>query len=208
MKSYLSLILVVFIASTSLAQTDNNSSEEYQSFLNPVSIRGNIGLHTGSLNTTNNKLIFKTGGSIAIILNHQLAIGAKGSGFVGSQNFKLNNTTYSTYGGYGGLLIEPILMPKKAIHVSIPVVIGAGEIQYFEDELGYRNWDHYHHEGFYNDFIFIEPGINLEANLTNFMRFGVSASYLMTNTITNSEFETTNIDGLSLEATLKFGWFK
>ncbi len=209
LKSTLSILILLLSSNLLHAQNDNTpSNDEYESFFNPISIRGNIGLHSGTLATKNNNLVLKTGGSVAVILNHKLALGFTGTGFVGSQNVTLNNTTYSMAGGYGGLLIEPILMPKKSIHVSFPVTIGAGEVQYFEDDGNYRDWHYHYSYTDYNDFILIEPGINVEANLTNFMRFGVSGSYVFTNSVSNTVFKNSEIDGLSLTATLKFGWFK
>ncbi len=205
------LILITCLGSFSkvtFAQDIVTNSSEYQSIFNPLSIRGNIGLHTGALNLANNQLILKSGGSIAVILNHKLALGASGSGFAGSQAISDGNYNYSLYGGYGGLLIEPIIFPKQSIHLGFPTTVGGGQANYFRDSLGYRNWDFYQDETFYNDFVFIEPGVNLELNLTKFMRFGITASYLVTNTLNRSQFTETNLDGFSVQANLKLGWFK
>ena len=137
-----------------------------------------------------------------------MALGASGSGFAGSQAITIQNDDYSLYGAYGGLLIEPIIFPKQAIHLSFPTAIGGGQANYFLDTLGYRNWDWYETESFYNDFVFIEPGVNIEINLTKFMRFGITGSYLITNTLNQSKINSTQLDGLSVQATLKLGWFK
>jgi len=196
------------LSSKSNAQDIVTANSEYQSIFSPLSIRGNIGLHAGTLNTGSNQLILKSGGSAAIILNHKLALGASGTGFAGSQAINNGSDKYSIFGGYGGLLIEPIIFPKQAIHLSFPTTIGAGQANYFLDTIGYRDWDFYQYETFYNDFVFIEPGVNLELNLTKFMRFGVSASYLISNTLNKSQFSQTNLDGLSIQANLKLGWFK
>ena len=205
------IIVVLGIGLFSLesnAQDIVTNNSEYQSIFNPLSIRGNIGLHTGALNIANDQLILKSGGSATIILNHKLALGASGSGFAGSQALSIGNDKYSIFGGYGGLLIEPIIFPKQAIHLSFPTTIGGGQANYFLDSVGYRDWDFYQYETFYNDFVFIEPGVNLELNLTKFMRFGITASYLVSSTLNKSQFSQTNLDGLSVQANLKLGWFK
>ncbi|NNJ56338.1 MAG: hypothetical protein HKP14_09405, partial [Bacteroidia bacterium] len=180
----------------------------FKSLFNPISVRGNIGIHGGSIRTGGESLILKSGGSASVILNHKLGLGATGTGFAGSQNITLDGDKYSMYGGYGGFLIEPILFPKQTIHVSLPISFGGGEAAYFKDSLGYREWEHSYSNSFYNDFIFIEPGINIEINVTKFMRFGITGSYLITNTLNTSKLANTELDGLSLSANLKFGWFK
>jgi hypothetical protein len=160
------------------------------------------------MNISDNELLLRTGGSVAVILNHKLAVGVVGSTFAGSQNIQFEGSDYSMYGGFGGLLIEPIIQPHSAIHVSFPISIGGGEAAYFKDSLGYRNWDFDYRSHFYNDFVYIEPGINVEVNLTKFMRFGVTGSYMISNTLNTSTLSTTQLDGLSLSANLKLGWFK
>lgn len=204
------LVIVGLIAFTHGTQAQDivTNNSEYQSVFNPLSIRGNIGLHTGALNVTNNQLILKSGGSVAVILNHKLALGASASGFAASQAITIQNDDYSLYGAHGGLLIEPIIFPKRALHLSFPTTIGGGQANYFLDSLGYRDWDWYETESFYNDFVFIEPGVNIELNLTKFMRFGITGSYLITNTLNQSKINSTQLDGLSVQATLKLGWFK
>ena len=100
LKSLLIMASFCLFSQSINAQDIVTNRSEYQSLFNPLSIRGNIGLHTGALNLTNNKLILKSGGSVAIILNHTLALGASGNGFAGSQALSLGNDKYSIFGGY------------------------------------------------------------------------------------------------------------
>ena len=206
--STLSVVTMLLISSSTFAQKNNSTDEEFNALFNPISIRGNIGIHGGTLNSTGDNLILKTGGSASVILNHKLGLGFTGTGFASSQNINLDGDQYSSYGGYGGFLIEPIILPKQTIHVSLPISFGAGEAAYFKDSLGYRDWEYSYHNSFYNDFVFIEPGINIEINVTKFMRFGITGSYLFTNTLNTSKLANTELDGLSLSANVKFGWFK
>ena len=205
--SFIPVAVLLLISTSSVAQNDT-PKEEYNALFNPISIRGNLGIHAGTLNSTGSDLILKTGGSVSVILNHKLGLGVTGTGFFSSQNLSIDGSQYSMAGGYGGFLIEPILFPKQTFHVSFPIAFGAGEAAYFKDSLGYREWDYSYRNAFYNDFVFIEPGVNFEINVTKFMRFGITGSYLVTNTINTSKLPQTTLDGLSISANLKLGWFK
>ena len=206
-----SLVIIPSLSANAQVEEKNNSfsdNTEYNSLFSLDNIRGYASIHGGVMNVEGNDLIAKTGGSVAAIFNHKLAIGFTGTGFVGFQNTTINGEKHSMAGGYGGLLIEPIFFSKKAVHFSFPVSMGAGENQYFKDSQGYREWDWNYRDEFVQDFVYIEPGVNVEFNLTKFMRFGVTGSYLLTNVINSSPVNTSQLDGLSVSANLKLGWFK
>ncbi len=171
-------------------------------------IRGYASIHGGGMNMKGNHLIVKTGGTVAAIFNHKLALGVTGTGFLGFQNTIINGEHHSMAGGYGGLHIEPIFFSKKAIHFSFPLSIGGGENQYFKDSLGYEGWENLYTDEFVQDFVYIEPGMNVEVNLTKFIRFGITGSYIFTNVINTTPIAKSQLDGLSVSANLKFGWFK
>lgn len=191
--------------------TPHSDATEYQSLLNPKHIRGCIGIHTGLMNVGNSSPILKSGASVAVILDQKLSLGFVGHGVAASQNITLNNEPMSMVGGYGGILIEPILRPKSPIHFSIPVSIGGGKTAFFNDPYGYRNWEYQldrvsRYQA--TEFLYIEPGVSLEMNITKFMRFDINASYMLTTDINSNSIVDSQIDGLSLGATLKLGWFK
>ncbi|PCJ64963.1 MAG: hypothetical protein COA58_11875 [Bacteroidetes bacterium] len=209
-RNYISIIILAIVSLNSIdvkAQS-RQDEEDYNALFKLKNIRGYAGFTAGVLNIEGDNITAKTGGSVAVILNHRLALGVTGSGFAGFQNTVIDNKKYSMVGGYGGLLIEPIIFPKRVVHLSFPIAFGGGENQYFKDSLGYRDWDHNYRDEFVQDFIYIEPGINLEFNLTKFMRFGITSSYMFTNTINTSPMDVTQLDGFSIAANLKLGWFK
>lgn len=203
----LTLALVLCFNGVALSQEMPNE-QDYQSLFSLKNTRGYVALNVGSMNLTDNHLSLKSGGSVAAIFNHKLAVGVTGSGYIGYQNTTLSNEVYSVAGGYGGLLIEPIVGSHRAIHLSFPISIGAGQGQFFKDSLGYRDWDNLYRDEFTQDFIYIEPGVNLEFNLAKFMRFGVSATYMMSDLVNSTPIHYNPMDGLGFNANLKIGWFK
>jgi len=207
MKSIRNIIIITAVA-LGIYSTAQAQEEEYKSLFSLKNTRGYVGIHGGALALQNNALIATSGGSAAVIFNHKLALGFTGTGFIGFQNVTVDNTLHSMTGGYGGLLIEPILASKRAVHLSFPISLGIGENQYFQDPVGYRDWDWNYRDEFVQDFVYIQPGVNVEVNLTKFMRFGVTGSYLLTNVVNTTPVASSQLDGLSVSANLKLGWFK
>ena len=151
------------------------------------------------------------GGQGAWLINHQFGIGLSGTGFMTE---RIDDATlgsrYITTGGYGGLMLEFIAMPKSPIHLSFPVTIGAGGVSYVRSN---RDFEFYESEDSHAFFV-VEPGVDVEFNLLPFVRFGVGVKYRVT-----SDMEMTYIDsgnrildrdaltGFSTALALKFGKF-
>lgn len=154
---------------------------------------------------------FGAGGTFAMIANHGLAIGFSGKGFFSEPYEKVlgSNTSYSYTGGYGGFLIEPILFPKFPVHISFPILLGAGGIARSTLLNYYYPYD-------YTDmlvedaeaFLVAEPGMELEFNITRWMRMGLGASYRFTSNLeSNSSYETNPMNGFTGGFSLKLGKF-
>ena len=153
---------------------------------------------------------FGAGGTFAMIANHGLAIGFSGKGFM-SEPYEIvpgSHTSYSYAGGYGGFLIEPILFPKFPVHVSFPILIGAGGIA--KSILTNYDYPYDYTEVFVEDaeaFLIAEPGVELEFNVARWLRLGLGASYRFTTTFEPSSFDSNPMDGFTGGFSLKFGKF-
>jgi hypothetical protein len=163
------------------------------------------------------------GGRLAWVANHRFAMGLAGQGFFNNldKDYDYNNPgDYSLAGGYGGLFIEPIIMPNYPVHISIPVIMGVGGVAATKRD----NWEQYeYNNNYYYDsdvFLVFEPGVDVEFNIARFFRLAIGGSYRMTNGINlrykyiddfNVEQETIvakdALDGFNLKLSLKFGWF-
>jgi len=153
---------------------------------------------------------FGAGGTFAIIANHGLAIGFSGKGFFTEPYERIpgSNTSYSYTGGYGGFLIEPIIFPKYPIHVSFPILIGAGGIA--KSILTNYNYPYDYTEVYVEDveaYMIAEPGIEIEFNVARWMRLGLGGSYRFTSSLEPSEFESNPLNGFTGGFSLKFGKF-
>jgi hypothetical protein len=151
------------------------------------------------------------GSRAAWVADHSFAIGVVGNGFM--NNFTTIGREQSNLaGGYGGILLEPILFPRFPVHLAFPVVLGAGGIAYAVSLKDSYNSDWTSYVEDMDVFLIAEPGAELEFNITRFFRLALGASYRFTSPV---NLETTALDnvredalnGLSLGLSLKFGKF-
>jgi hypothetical protein len=156
-----------------------------------------------------NKHAVLFGGRFGWIASHCVGLGIGATGFINEFHYEpsLDREVFLA-GGYGGLYIEPILFPRFPIHLSFPTLLGAGGISYVSKEPDFNN-------NFIEDseaFLMVEPGVELELNLTRFFRFAVGATYRIP-TAFNVGLSGTptasaeSLKGLSYMVTFKFGKF-
>lgn len=169
----------------------------------------------------NEKSVFLPGLSAGLILNHHWTIGLTGT-FLGnpwnlyyndiyfdSVNFSMHNAKLS--GGFGGALLEYTLLPYAAVHVSFPLAIGFGYLQYTSDD--YYAWNTNHHN-FWNShlvanswILYLEPGLRAEFNLAKKLRLGVGISYRYSPKVDLPNTPTTLVNQFTARVNLRFGKF-
>jgi hypothetical protein len=112
-------------------------------------------------------------------------------------------------GGYGGMYIEPIVLPRMPVHASFPILMGVGGIsQMYSDEefLVSYMFDEF------QTFLILEPGAEVELNLTKSFRLAAGITYRFTTPfeLKSSESYTTDIKSLrslTFKLVFKFGRF-
>jgi hypothetical protein len=149
------------------------------------------------------------GGRFGWLASHSIGIGLGATGFINEFHYEPSlNKEVSLAGGYGGLYIEPILFPRFPVHLSFPVLFGAGGISYISNE-DYRN------NNLMDDseaFLLIEPAAEIELNLTRFCRFAIGASYRFPSSFDiglsgTPKASAESIKGVTYTISLKFGKF-
>jgi len=170
------------------------------------------------------------GGSCMLLLNHSLGVGFAGSGFFNApaENPLLDNLNYKydLSGGYGGILFEPIIWAKFPVHISFPILIGAGGISYGQNMMdvgyNYNNNNNYNHRISIDNaaFFVFEPGVELELNVVKYFRIGLGVNYRYTSkfSLEGNPVSTSNltkvrladqsaINNISFGLSMKFGLF-
>ncbi|WP_062044393.1 hypothetical protein [Lentimicrobium saccharophilum] len=154
---------------------------------------------------------------LAARINHSLSIGVAGTGFtdmIGGLNYDRLETIPDGYyidGGYGGLLLEPVFAPDFPVHLSFPMLFGAGGVALTEDRNIYdwEDWE-YDNERFAIEaapFLILEPGVEMEINLSRFMRLGLMVSYRFTTAVRLDAGREYLMNGFHAGALLKLGVF-
>lgn len=212
MKTTLVIFILICLAQLGFAQQteenqNRNNDGEVKTLLGDVkSYGGYIGLTTG-FTQIDGEVGFITGGRLGLILNHGFTIGLAGYGFF--NDYRWDNTLQSNVnlqGGYGGIFIEPIIKPKFPIHLSFPVIMGVGGVEYVSDRYYYYDeWNGYVED--VDAYMLVEPGVELDLNITKFFRVSAGASYRYTSKVKIADFDKDLLHGISATLTLKFGWF-
>jgi hypothetical protein len=188
---------------------EKREHQEIQTLLGNNQPGGAYGAFSIGYSSIDDKQAVLFGGKFIWIASHSIGIGFGGTGFINEFHYEpLLDREVAIAGGYGGLYIEPILMPRFPVHLSFPILMGAGGVSYVSK-------DGSHNDNFVEDseaFLLIEPGAELELNLTRHFRFAIGATYRFP---TSFDVGTTgapavsakSIEGMTYMVTFKFGRF-
>jgi hypothetical protein len=153
------------------------------------------------------------GGSLMLMINNRFAFGVTGQSSISNSFSPKNSSPLFVRSQFGGGKIEYSLNPYSAIHITLPLVVGVGEVQ--ADSLsgrsgffggGERN-NFYSRRG--NSYVVIQPGVNVEANLLKTMKLFVGANYRFSilNDNNSTVLPASALQGLSISAGMKMGIF-
>lgn len=220
MNARLLLSVFVLLLSLTVVGQQNNPVQDEQFatvFGNQqADLGGYVSLGFGNTIINDNNALFGQF-RLAARLGHSFSIGIAGAGFsdwlygLNHDRPDMSPDGYFIEGGYGGILLEPVFAPNFPVHLSFPVLIGAGGVALSEETEKY-DWDDFEYEtGHFvlasDAFLVIEPGIELEFNLSRYVRMGAGISYRFTNAIDIEGSREYLLNGLSGSVNLKLGVF-
>lgn len=207
----------------------DHSKDDFKTILGSGQSHGgyiSFDLQTGQ--TKDNQNLLELGGRLGWIMNHGFTFGLAGYGFTGNVKKEVTyinpisssgndgiTSLYNIGGGYGGIFVEPIVLPKTPVHVSFPIFFGVGGIGYYEPFDLNNNDYNYNYGSIETSVVTVfKPGVDLEFNITRFFRLGISANYRLVSNLelTLDETKGTMLDpdylnGFNYGFSLKFGWF-
>ncbi len=222
MKKSLTLVLLALMIQISFAQEreEQNENDDIQTIFSDRNLKFTGGfiapeIKVGNMNDDNGIFV---GGRMGAIFNDRFSIGLGGYGLTTKSSF---NYDFAVVGpepirnvrigmGYGGLALEYAFFSKKAIHFTVPVLVGAGGFVFYEGTDNY--WDEFNEYESTAAF-FLEPGINLELNLFKHFRFNMGASYRLVQGTSLDEnrlgaiISDDDLSDFTVNASLKFGFF-
>lgn len=192
------LILAVFLTGPVFAEETlfDGHIEHSGGFGGPVVRFTKIGPHSD--------MGVMVGGRGGWIINHSFIIGGGGYGLTSEHDPSAWEENYEDYRmniGYGGLFFGYTRHSDKLFHYSIETMIGWGGVDYskFEDD------DQYENNG--DSFVVLEPGVNLEMNVTRFFRICVGATYRYIQGVNYHRITDEDLSGLTGQLVFRFGSF-
>ena len=214
MKKVITLLICISLAIPVLrAQDTDNSNNEFKTLFGNRNVsHGGYGALTINYSQIDSRDAIVIGARGAWLIGHGFALGFAGSGFLNDYSWNpaiAGGRNVNLTGGYGGLLMEPIIFPRFPVHISIPVLIGAGGIAYTSTFNPYP-YDYENFELFVEDatsYLVVEPGIEIEINVVRFFRLALGGYYRYTSSIRLYDTQEDVLNGWSAGITLKFGKF-
>lgn len=208
MKKILSLAAAIIFATGLYAQFDDEYEEkEFRTLFGENTEIGGYGAFGTSYSQINGLDAISFNGRGAIILGQGIALGITGTGFLTDYFYdEAVKEDANLAGGYGGVFIEPIILPNFPVHISVPVTFGVGGVaySYLYDNNNYE-WDSRVEDT--EVFLVLEPGVELEVNLTRFFRLAIGGYYRLTSDLSLYQTEPDALSGFSGGITFKFGKF-
>jgi hypothetical protein len=195
--------------------SDNEIKTLFKKSSKETELGWTLGLNSG-YTQFDKKNVWLAGMTAGAIVNHNLTLGLQFNAVVNSSYLHydsiIDNTNAHLVGGYGGFLVAYTLLPKSPVHITFPFQIGGGYLGYLSDNG--NMWDHsngtWNGSGEilgYDIFFFVEPGIQLELNLTKSLRLALGASYRYSPNFTLENQGSGFINQFNGTVGLKFGKF-
>jgi hypothetical protein len=215
MKKLFILIIILAGNLAAFAQNENDNgrsgkSDEIKTLMGKNNSMGGYGALSFKYSQIDGRDAFVFGARGGALMGHMVALGLEINGFFNDRHFNaITNTNTNLAGGYGGFFFEPVVMPKFPVHISFPVLIGGGGVGVMSNQDD--TWNHNYKSQASEAFMVIQPGVEVELNVTRFFRFCFGACYRYTTDIhiDNPDFAVPVdvLRGISGGVTFKFGRF-
>lgn len=164
-------------------EEDDHSRPQHREVQTLMSGGGGYGAISLGYTQVNGLNALQMGVQAEWLVGHGFGLGIAGVGFT-SDFTPVNADYYALSGGYGGLIMEPIILGWLPVHISLPVLIGGGGMASYStnaDPWDYDNIDPTFGE--YAVFFVGEVGVELEFNLVKFFRLSLFGNYRWTSNL-------------------------
>lgn len=164
---------------------------------------GGFGGIATNFSQIDNNLGVMVGGYGAWLIDHTVAIGGGGYGL--ANNIKhdtdvLERDRYLDF-GYGGIYLAYFHKSNKLVHLTLETFIGGGELN-----LRYNDVDDDDLINDDNTFV-IDPHINVELNVTDYMRVIVGAGYRYVSGVDMMDYSNSDFSSPTANISVRFGAF-
>ncbi|WP_462253074.1 hypothetical protein [Ekhidna sp.] len=216
MKKLIYTLLAVFSISAfgqKYVDTNDPKDEEVKSLLskkNDLNAFGAADLKVTNLVSERGLLVGAYGG---FIINRRYLFGVAGYGLVTKFEFEglvpdqPETKQLNLHGGYGGILIGPTIAPRELIHISIPILLGAGSLEVVDKDFFTNNPADSEFTVENSVFFIAEPGLEIEFNITKYFRLGAGATYRYVSGLELENVKNDDVSGTTAMISFRFGRF-
>ncbi|WP_423737962.1 hypothetical protein [Chitinophaga caseinilytica] len=195
------LALAVLCTTPALAQ------EKIESLSRGGKVRvGGFGAPTIKFTTFDDQMGVLLGGYAGVMLNSRLMLGAGAYALVNNiEAPRPDPAGPALYWNmwYTGFVPEYTIKGNKLVHLAVGALVGGGGVMKNER---YKSWDEFESIG-YSSFFVGEPHVNLELNITSYLRLGIGGSYRFVRGSGTEGITDEKLSGPSAHFTIKAGRF-
>ena len=135
-----------------------------------------------------------------VIINNKYAIGGCYQSTLGEISLAESKGSGKLRTQYGGLLFEYTLWSVQKIHLSLPLLVGLGQLKVTGSNTAPVTGS--------PNFYFIEPGWLIEADIWKYIKLGIGTSYRYTPNVSYNTLSGSDISGFSAIVSIRLGRFK
>ncbi|MFN8256512.1 MAG: hypothetical protein U0W24_12525 [Bacteroidales bacterium] len=209
------LFITVLLSVNAFAQNEPENKQPQSLLGGDSKITGWFVSIDNSFSRLHDKNVNMPGFSFGMNMNRTFQLGLTGKSFSWYETSLKYDDLYDEpcylTGGYGGMYFNIVPQSGKVLHVSIPVIIGGGTADYItvaeypetddgEIEMERRKLEQI-------PFFAFEPGVNLEMNITGFMKIYSGVSYRLLSGANLSSQSKNGLNGLNIKLGIQFGKF-
>lgn len=154
----------------------------------------------------------------ALLLDHRLSLGLAAYGFTRTPRGPVaaDGTPQQFGAGYGGLAIRYSVFGDLPVYATLGLVLGAGAVNLHRDygwddetswDGSWSNDDEHWHAGRFDAFLVAQPELTLNANLTRWLRLGITGGYRFTGGVSRFGVTESDLNAALVGGNLQFGWF-
>ncbi len=142
-----------------------------------------------------------------VIINKQVILGLGGYGIATNVNTpSLVSEDVHLDGGYAGIILGFLIAPREVVHVAVPVLIGAGTFHKTNKQLDINNFLRKVYLQS-SSFAVVEPGLQIELNISKMVRLGFGGSYRYIQGTHLGEITDSDLSNIAGNITVKIGRF-
>ncbi|ELR69787.1 hypothetical protein C900_04634 [Fulvivirga imtechensis AK7] len=172
-------------------------------------IKGFASFDTKLTDFNEEKALF-LGGHGGVILNKHIILGIGGYGMTTRNDFNgiIPGRKLDLYSGYGGLVFGYIIAPKEVIHITLPLLLGAGGIEVVDHHVA-NTIDDRGATVERSVYFVAEPSLQIEVNVTRFFRFAIGGGYrfVQGTDLKNNQVEDKDLTSWTANISFKLGKF-